>query len=80
MEAPRTPTRSGAVSPSKSLAMHHELYAQYDTLIKQIDRQRGEAFTRIHERLNRAQYISQVCSDQVNTLNTKLHNLEVRRT
>jgi hypothetical protein len=68
---------SAPVSPSKMLTMHHELYTQYDTLIKQIDRQRSEGFSRIRERLNRAQYISQICADQVSTLNTKIQHLEV---
>jgi hypothetical protein len=68
---------SAPVSPSKTLPMHHELYTQYDSLIKQIDRQRSEAFSRIRDRLTRVQYISQICSDQTNALNTKIQQLEV---
>lgn len=58
--------------------MHHELLAQYDSLFKQIDRIRVDSFSRIQERLKRAQYISQLCAEQVSTLNTKIQQIEVR--
>ncbi|KAL0488610.1 protein translocase subunit SecA [Acrasis kona] len=68
-----------ATSPQKiSISKHHELFSHYDALIKQMDKLRSEAFSRIHDRIKRTQYIAHISVEQLGNLESKIADIETK--